>query len=159
MVHDPRAPSALALNLATAAFVLLGWPAYGAAQTITEFPINAPASAITVGPDGALWFFGGGIGRITTSGGLILYQCNPVCGSSAANFGAGVGIAAGPDGALWFADDGAIGRITTSGVITEYTLPSPSSPGGITAGPDGAMWFTDDVGKIGRITKTGSFRI
>jgi hypothetical protein len=55
-------------------------------------------------------------------------------------------ITAGPDGALWFTESFAsqIGRITTSGVVTEYPTPTPSSnPSGITVGPDGAIWFTE----------------
>src|ERR1035438_8811512 len=68
------------------------------------------------------------------------------------------GIAAGPDGALWFTESvGKIGRITTSGTITEYTVPTAVSLGDITAGPDGALWFTDFGGnKIGRITTSGT---
>ncbi len=66
-------------------------------------------------------------------------------------------IAAGPDGALWFTEDGAnqIGRITTDGVVTEFSIPgSPST--GIAAGPDGAVWFTErDAAQIGRITPAG----
>jgi hypothetical protein len=56
-----------------------------------------------------------------------------------------VGITAGPDGALWFTEQGTnkIGRITTAGMITEFsTLTANSGPFGITAGPDGALWFT-----------------
>jgi virginiamycin B lyase len=46
-----------------------------------------------------------------------------------------------------------IGKITTGGTITEYTLPSGSEPLGITAGPDGNLWFTDDgTSRIGKIT-------
>ncbi len=67
-------------------------------------------------------------------------------------------IAAGPDGGLWFTQTQAnkIGRITTSGQITEYPLAIGSYPLGITAGPDGAIWFTQ-VGsnKIGRISPQG----
>ena len=50
-----------------------------------------------------------------------------------------------------------IGRITTAGVIAEYTIPTASSgPEIITAGPDGALWFTELTGnKIGRITTAG----
>jgi virginiamycin B lyase len=68
----------------------------------------------------------------------------------------------GPDGALWFtaSDPGEIGRITTSGSVTMYPLPSPdSAPGGITRGPDGALWFTEvtDTGlEIGRISTSGT---
>ena len=36
-----------------------------------------------------------------------------------------------------------IGRITTSGIITEYPVPTANSYLYITAGPDGALWFTD----------------
>src|SRR5215467_9647944 len=64
-------------------------------------------------------------------------------------------IVAGPDGALWFTERfaNAIGRIDTSGNITEFTIPTVVSfPQGITAGPDGALWFTETYsGKIGRI--------
>jgi hypothetical protein len=69
------------------------------------------------------------------------------------------GIALGADGALWFAETVAnkIGRMTTTGRITEYPIPTPlSEPGSIVAGPDGALWFTEFLGnKIGRI-ETGS---
>ena len=74
-------------------------------------------------------------------------------------------IALGPDLALWFTEQnvGQIGRITTSGVVTEYKLPSGIwGPTGITAGPDGAMWFTaanpgsgEPTGVIGRIDTAG----
>ena len=65
-------------------------------------------------------------------------------------------IVAGPDGNLWFTENRAqkIGRITTSGQITEFTLTSGNSPVGITVGPDGALWFAE-TSKIGRITTTG----
>ena len=70
------------------------------------------------------------------------------------------GITAGPDGALWFTelDGNKIGRITTAGTITEFTIPTGgSNPIGITAGPDGALWFTEGNGnKIGRITTTAT---
>src|SRR5208283_1415538 len=69
------------------------------------------------------------------------------------------GIAAGPDGALWFTEynNNKIGRISTSGVITEYPVVSASScPYSITAGPDGALWFTEShANNIGRITTDG----
>ncbi len=69
-------------------------------------------------------------------------------------------ITAGPDGALWFTEKGAnqIGRITTQGVVTEFTISGSNNvPDGITTGPDGNLWFTNDVGNsIGRITPTGT---
>ena len=67
----------------------------------------------------------------------------------------------GPDGALWFTEQttNKIGRITTAGVITEYTVPTAGSqPNDITPGPDNALWFSEAVGnKIGRIDTSGNF--
>ena len=67
-------------------------------------------------------------------------------------------ITSGPDGALWFVEAfvGKIGRITTAGVITEFTIPTASSFAAITSGPDGALWFAENSGsKLGRITTAG----
>jgi virginiamycin B lyase len=48
-----------------------------------------------------------------------------------------------------------IGRITTTGSITDY--PIPATAYSITAGPDGALWFTENQAhKIGRITTSGT---
>ncbi len=71
------------------------------------------------------------------------------------------GITAGRDGNLWFTeqDKNRIGRITTSGIIAEFsfsTRPMAITPRGITAGPDGNLWFTESGGdRIGRITTCG----
>ena len=77
------------------------------------------------------------------------------------------GITAGPDGALWFTETlpspggtiptGKIGRVTTAGTITEYSIPDMKYFGAvsITTGPDGALWFTELQG-VGRITTSGS---
>ena len=69
-------------------------------------------------------------------------------------------ITSGPDGNLWFTEVGkdAIGRITTGGVVTEFTqgLPANVTPNIITAGPDGNLWFTENgLSAIGRITPQG----
>lgn len=64
----------------------------------------------------------------------------------------------GPDRNLWFAENGAakIGKITTGGTITEYTIPT-SGPEGIAVGPDGNLWFTEyAAGKIGKMTIGGT---
>jgi virginiamycin B lyase len=60
---------------------------------------------------------------------------------------------------LWFAEFTKIGRVTTSGVFTEYPIPTPASePIGIVSGPDRALWFTEALGdKIGRVTTSGAF--
>ncbi len=66
------------------------------------------------------------------------------------------GIAAGPDGALWFTDwAGFIGRMTTTGSVTEAP-DLASNPQAIVTGPDGNLWFTDTGNsKIGQITPAG----
>ena len=57
---------------------------------------------------------------------------------------------------------GKIAKISTSGVVTEYSLPYPgpgSLPLGIATGPDGNLWFTlgsNAVNAIGRITPSGT---
>ena len=67
-------------------------------------------------------------------------------------------ITAGPDGAMWFTETaGRIGRITTTGTITEFPLPAGSAAAGIATGSDGALWFTQPgYSKIGRMTATGT---
>jgi DNA-binding beta-propeller fold protein YncE len=69
-----------------------------------------------------------------------------------------VGIGAGPDGNLWFCEtqNAKIGRITTSGTVTEFDVPSGGEPFHIVAGPDGNLWFTVYEGSIGRITTQGA---
>src|ERR1700693_1833325 len=69
------------------------------------------------------------------------------------------GIVAGPDGALWFTEysGNKIGRFTTSGVVTEFPIPTSNAfPWEIAAGPDGDLLVTENGGnKIGRITTGG----
>ena len=115
----------------------------GVVTTFTDPGIQNPDSIVS-GPDGALWFTNGGsIGRITTSGTVTTYP----------DSNGPVDITPGPDGSLWFTatywtmfhggtgqvHDGLIGRITTSGVITDFVIqsrtsrsiyyPDPSPPG------------------------------
>ena len=49
-------------------------------------------------------------------------------------------IAPGPDGALWFTEVSAnkIGRISTGGVVSEFSLPAQSAPGGLVGQRDDA---------------------
>ncbi|MEX1246709.1 MAG: hypothetical protein WEF99_18340 [Thermoanaerobaculia bacterium] len=128
--------------------------------------VKSGPGGIVVGPDGALWFteqYANRIGRITTSGAITEYpvpgpQSYPDCSRSGPC--GPVYIAAGPDGALWFTVNAAntIGRITTSGEVTEFPIPTPDSqPYGIVAGLDGNLYFTESRGnKIGRITTSGT---
>ena len=69
-------------------------------------------------------------------------------------------ITSGPDGALWFVEavGGRIGRVTTAGVFTMYSVPGASQLSDIVAGPDGNLWFTDHVAAniVGTITPQGA---
>lgn len=116
-------------------------------------PAHAAAAGMTAGPDGAVWFTAGDqIDRITTN--------------TLTSFPIGIknslalSIVSGPDGSLWFNDIGtnSIGRITTAGSVTEYTIPTAlADPAGIAAGSDGNLWFTELLtNKIGRITPGGT---
>jgi streptogramin lyase len=112
-------------------------------------------NAMTLGPDGNVWFTLGNpaaVGRITPTGTITIFP-TPTAGSLP------FGIAAGPDGRLWFPERnsdkiGAIPTTATSGAdITEYPL-DHSNAGVlyITAGPDSRMWFSESSGQIGAIT-------
>ncbi|MDR3638779.1 MAG: SMP-30/gluconolactonase/LRE family protein [Isosphaeraceae bacterium] len=116
------------------------------AVTINEFPISTAQSSpagIVEGPDGRLWFTESVAGKI----GVInpqtkaFQEFNTQNGSSTP-----LGITVGPDGQLWFAEQGsnALGEITTTGTVHEYTIPSPIAfPFGVATGPDGNVWFTE----------------
>lgn len=135
--------------------------------TIVEHPLpdQTLPFAIAAGPDGNLWFTALGsepIGRITPGGVVTMFpgdlQGDPL------------NITSGPDGALWFTEDGivrgsvgAIGRVTTTGVVTEYPLPTPagstSGAGDLAVGPDGNLWFTWAVRPLGGPVGSESLRI
>jgi len=65
-------------------------------------------------------------------------------------------ITSGPDHNLWFVEQNTdkIGRITLTGNITEYAIPTSNAhPFFIAAGPDLNLWFTENFSsQIGAIT-------
>jgi streptogramin lyase len=73
----------------------------------------------------------------------------------------------GPDGNLWFTDPAAmsVGRITPTGQVTEFAVPSPDAGpsrgagSAITTGPDGNVWFASEqfTASISRVTPDGQF--
>jgi streptogramin lyase len=160
--------------------------------SITEFPLpthdsgNTPygelPAQITTGPDNNLWFteyFSDQIGRITTNGNITEFPLpkdnstpsasTPSVSTPSINTLYGklpYGIVTGPDGNLWFTEvsGNQIGRISTSGSITEFRLSAyngssstntiaGNEPAGITVGPDNNLWFAEySSNKIGVIT-------
>jgi len=124
--------------------------------TTYALPSSYSPSAITAGPDGALWFAENGtlgaVGRISTDGVVTHY---PLPSSVAGTLTA---ITNGPDGALWFIDSltqgPKIGRITTKGETTFFDAPGAFSS--LVAGPDGALWYVGGGLTVGRMTTSGS---
>lgn len=124
------------------------------AGKITEFPLpsaNTASLSITAGSDGNLWFTEIGtnngpskIGVITPQGKIREFTLSHYVLSS---------ITRGPDGNLWFTQyqfdktgttAGKIGRITTTGKISYFPLPTSSnSPTSITFGTDHTLWFIE----------------
>ncbi len=136
--------------------------------TITQFPLPAGVfpTAITLGSDHRLWVldFGGQyIGTPPTNGGILALTVGGTNGLTATNYynsnltvhSRPGNITPGPDGSLYFTEQlaGKIGRITTSGVISESPyFPTNCQPYDIITGPDGALWFTEaNSNKLGRI--------
>jgi streptogramin lyase len=130
--------------------------------------------SLTAGPDGNLWFIesstsvgGLAIGRITPSGAVTEF---PLPTGYGVEYGS---LTAGPDGNLWFEEApiisgyhgstlgmiSAIGRITPSGALSQFPLPTVGSYGfqedTLTVAPDGNLWFPDGH-VIGRITPSGA---
>jgi len=147
--------------------------------TLTEYPLSSTVnivSALTVGPDGNLWFNDYGefafgpdpqIGQITPAGAITQF---PLAPGFPANFFSGLTV--GPDKNLYFTSSvtgdevnlagtgspGAvtIGRITASGTVLELTgaaRPPSEIPFMVyapTVGADGNLWFPDgsNVGRL-----------
>jgi virginiamycin B lyase len=143
-----------------------------AAEKLRLRSVDVPSAvprAITVGPDGNLWFtgdngtfygwpqqVGGYIGRIDARGRVRVFRLpTPASGPEK--------IIDGGDGALWFTERDAnkIGRISTNGTITEFAVPVPNAqPRGIARGSDGAFYITlFQAGAVARMTPSGQFTI
>ncbi len=148
-----------------------GWPGAIGRMTLTgtvttfTLPVsNTAPFGITTGPDGNLWFTEPSTKQI-----LRMTPSGTVTGQFGVSGSPGM-IAVGSDNALWFTEEihfpytGKIGRISLSGVITEFLLPSSEAyPTDVTLGPDGNIWYTKLVYEIyagkdgyGKITPNGT---
>lgn len=132
---------------------------------VARFPLPAgvgQGTGIAKGPDGNLWMVEGfdKVLRMTPSGQFTVFH-TPTPYSFPRK------ICSGSDGNLWLSEyfwtppDGVpyrsrIGRITPSGVMTEFVIPSEwNGPQDMHLGSDGNVWFTEFFGKMGRITPQG----
>lgn len=149
--------------VATADAASVQWYSKG----LTEGSLGAYGGpfAITLGPDGNMWFGGGAgqIGRITPAGRITEFTRGRTPGMLVGD------LTTGPDGNIWATGagtggSGAIWRVTPQGRITEFKagIEPFSQPAGIAAGPDGNLWFaqayetgTGVANRIGRVTTAG----
>ncbi|NOS67653.1 MAG: DUF4215 domain-containing protein [Candidatus Peribacteraceae bacterium] len=129
----------------------------GGSPSVTEYPLNKPASGPTMiarGSDNALWFTesqNNAIGRIDANGSITEFPIQTPNSNPH-------GIALGSDGNMWFTEivGQKIGKITTAGAITEYALDPQSNPTEISKGLNNDLWFAAPQGNyIGRITTAG----
>jgi RHS repeat-associated protein len=127
----------------------------------TEYTATGNPFGVALGPDHRIWYTEAGaatIGAISTSGTIAQYN---LPNSRTQTYE----IINGPDGALWFTEStpgppgpppqspgplisgpaASLGRITTSGTITEYSLTGSSTAAahGLTVGPDGNIWVVE----------------
>ena len=140
-------------------------PAHSA-PTVTNFTAGATSSsqptAITSGPQGALWAIGtGNPGRalkITTAGAITEFVGGVTSGFPKDSEPSAITV--GPDGNLWIAEykRDKLVRLTPLGVATEFGSVAAGKPRGITAGPDGRIWYTEEGSSsaIGRMDTDGS---
>ena len=106
---------------------------------------NQGVNEIITGPDGNMWFlkgssFGNAIDSISPDGTITTYpmlQPNSFPNS----------LTVGPDGAIWFEESGIgdIGRITTTGLITQYPVPTTNNSAlvGLNFPGDGSLWYME----------------
>ena len=151
------------------------------AGSYTSYRVPASASkvpgldAITLGPNGNLWFTETAVDRI---GEITPRAVDPAIHEfalpAADRLAQGVGssitsadtIAAGPGNDIWFTEQGsnAIGVMSTSGaLLSKFTLPNSNlnpTPQGITEGPDQTMWFTENAAnEVASITAQGKITV
>jgi streptogramin lyase len=129
---------------------------------LQTFPlVGPPLAQMTAGPDGNIWFPGyGAIGQISPAGVITVFTAGITPDAYCED------ITVGPDGNLWFTEYiptsnlEKIGRITTTGQVTEFSIPNGTASGAaleaIATGSDGKLWFSLNANEIGSITTTGT---
>ncbi len=142
-------------------FTAIGKATPGGKITTYPLPYHTSATGIINSPEGNLWFIFSDLYHLTlpyVSIQRISFQGTgrSVVASLDPDFA--FAMALGPDGNAWLTMvSNAIGKVTSSGLVTKYPVPTPNgSPFDIATGPDGNLWFTEYEGnKIGRITPQG----
>lgn len=151
------------------------------AQILTPFPTGLPdpntgsahINSIAASPDGSILFSydfshntRSGIARMTPLGTVtIITEMTGTPRPGTANWTEEkyLGITVGSDGNIWYAKHGHIGRLSPTGIVTEFNAGLPpnfadfNSFTALTSHSDGNIWFVgSSIGfSIGRITPTG----
>jgi virginiamycin B lyase len=162
-IVGPGAPSSPALTSDDTAHL-----AVGTLVPPSTFPLSPPATltSTTIPSPGSVVHLTASVTPLSGTGASVVSSkinvtfnhdiCGVLTEYSIPSGGHPSGIAAGSDGALWFTEPAnySIGRMTTSGAITEMTTPTAGSgPAGIAAGPNGAMWFAEpNTNAVGRVS-------
>gem|GEM_PF-1871547 len=123
-------------------------------NTIAEFQFSffGVSVGITTGSDGNIWFTDQtdhAVWRYNPSTGVFAEFQTPTPNSFPGD------ITTGADGNMWFTEQAVdkFGRITPSGVITEFS--GVNSPSSIAAGPDGNIWISSAfLPEVARVTPT-----
>jgi streptogramin lyase len=129
------------------------------AGAITEFQFSffGVSVGIITGSDGNIWFTDQtdhAVWRYNPSTGIFAEFPTPTPNSFPGD------ITTGADGNMWFTEQAVdkFGRITPSGVITEFS--GINSPSSIAAGPDGNIWISSAfVSQVARVTPTVAITI
>jgi virginiamycin B lyase len=105
---------------------------------------NADPLGIALGPDNNIWFCENSVDKI----GHLVPSTNTIDREFALSAGAHpVNIIQGPDGAMWFTENNPagpkLGRLTTTGVLNEYTLTGAKSATGLALNIFGNFVITD----------------
>jgi virginiamycin B lyase len=123
------------------------------------YPGRTPVAwDITSGPDGALWFTEprDAIGRITTDGQVTERAVAQPPGGPVRDAWE---IAVDRDGGIWFIEtdprNGWIDRMTPTGAVDHFALPTGHFAAAIAVGPDRNLWLVEQSGRIGRVTPSG----
>jgi len=123
-----------------------------------RYSVGVEVGAILADPGGGAWFAESGprIGHVAPDGGIRIF--------AVPHGGFVQGLTLGRGGNVWFThgprrnQPSAIGRITPSGRITEYTARG-NFFGSIVTGPEGNLWYTTEFPRrIGRMTPRGKVK-
>ena len=114
-----------------------GGEARAASDTVTEFPMPKGSGMLAAGPEGAVWFAGGGVlGRIGADGKIDELTLP-------GQEGYPQDMVLGPDGNFWITTSAEVDRVSTAGAISRFPMAGQGEvPGKIVVGPDGNLWFT-----------------